>query len=104
MENKTSRMSGDMINESYLRQMMNRDDRYTKRVYERSRPVSSDMEKESCHCKEHSEMKRPSGRSLAMVYAEEQKFRDIYDTKTGIGRGTIFKELDMPFMGHKEMR
>lgn len=103
MEKNDSIRSGERINERYLRQMMTRDDRYTKKVYERSRPVFSGVES-NCHCRQQEEETMPMNRPLAMVYAEEQKFRNIYDTRSAIGRGTIFKELDMPFLGHKEMR
>ncbi len=36
--------------------------------------------------------------SLAMVYSPIQKWCDIYDIEDGITRGTIFKELDKPFL------
>ncbi len=36
--------------------------------------------------------------SLAMVYAPIQKWNNLYDIETGISRGTIFKELDKPFL------
>ena len=38
-----------------------------------------------------------SGRSLAMVYSPRQAFTDLYDTETGLTRGTIFARLDLPF-------
>ena len=34
---------------------------------------------------------------LAMVYAVKQQFRNINDPATGLARGTIFAELDLPF-------
>ena len=36
---------------------------------------------------------------LGMVYAPLQAFRDLYDRETALGRGTIFRELDLPFHG-----
>ena len=36
---------------------------------------------------------------LAMVYSPVQKWRNIYDGETALVRGTIFEELDLPFMG-----
>ena len=36
---------------------------------------------------------------LASVYAPLQHFRKIYDTKTALDKGTMFSELDLPFMG-----
>lgn len=104
MENNDSIRYGERINESYLRQMMARDDRYTKKVYERSRPASSEAESGRCTCRQQEEGTASDERSLAMVYAEKQKFRNIYDTRSAIGHGTIFKDLDLPFLGYKEMR
>ena len=40
-----------------------------------------------------------NGRSLAMVYAPVQQFQQLYDPQTGLGRGTVFRELDLPFRG-----
>lgn len=38
---------------------------------------------------------------LASVYSPLQEFRDIYDIDTALGEGTIFKELNLPFLGGK---
>ena len=38
-------------------------------------------------------------RALAMVYAPVQHWRNAYDPKTALSRGTLFRELDMPFHG-----
>ena len=38
-------------------------------------------------------------RPLAMVYAPVQEWRELYDNEAGHARGTIFKELDFPFLG-----
>lgn len=37
------------------------------------------------------------GCPLAMVYGVKQQFRNINDPTTGLARGTIFAELDLPF-------
>ena len=39
------------------------------------------------------------GYPLASVYAPIQNFDDLYDTETALARGTVFAELDLPFMG-----
>ena len=39
------------------------------------------------------------GYPLAMVYAPIQDFDDLYDEETALMTGTIFKKLDLPFMG-----
>ena len=38
-------------------------------------------------------------RPLAMVYGPVQEWREIYDNEAGLAHGTIFKELDFPFLG-----
>ena len=38
---------------------------------------------------------------VAMVYAPLQEWRSIYDAEMGLCRGTIFAELDLPFVGCK---
>jgi hypothetical protein len=37
--------------------------------------------------------------SLAMAYVPMQKFNDLYKEDYGFQIGTIFKELDLPFLG-----
>lgn len=39
------------------------------------------------------------GYPLASVYAPLQEFENLYDRDTALVRGTIFSELDLPFMG-----
>ena len=36
---------------------------------------------------------------LASVYAPWQEFDNLYDRDTALLRGTLFSELDLPFMG-----
>lgn len=50
--------------------------------------------------------KRPSERSwglvgypVASMYAPLQAFGDLYDNATALQRGTLFRELDLPFEG-----
>ena len=40
---------------------------------------------------------------LASVYAPLQEFDDIYDINTALKQGTVFKELDLPFMGNRRV-
>ena len=37
--------------------------------------------------------------SLAMAYVPWQEWRDIYETEKALHCGTIFKELNLPFLG-----
>ena len=39
------------------------------------------------------------GRPLASVYAPIQEFDNLYELDKGFSAGTIFSELDLPFMG-----
>ena len=41
------------------------------------------------------------GYPLSMVYSPYQEWSGLYDMQTGLSRGTIFKELDLPFEGCK---
>lgn len=38
---------------------------------------------------------------IGMAYIPWQSFRDLYDPHMGLDRGTLFKELDYPFMGKR---
>lgn len=38
---------------------------------------------------------------LVMAYVPLQKWRKIYDADVGHERGTIFSELDLPFLGRR---
>ncbi|SHO48439.1 spore coat associated protein CotJA [Anaerocolumna xylanovorans] len=40
---------------------------------------------------------------LAMSYVPMQKWRNIYDTGAAMKAGTIFQELDLPFLGAGNM-
>lgn len=41
---------------------------------------------------------------LASVYAPLQVFRNLYDRETALQKGTLFSELDLPFMGESVMK
>ncbi len=48
---------------------------------------------------ERTNLHLPDGFPLASVYAPTQVFRNLYDCDTALAHGTIFKELNLPFMG-----
>ena len=52
----------------------------------------------NCGCKEGT---LPDCAPLAMAYVPMQKWRNIYDSEVGFDRGTIFEELDKPFLGEE---
>ena len=39
------------------------------------------------------------GYPLAMMYSPLQEWKNLYDNEMGLSHGTIFKDLDLPFMG-----
>ena len=39
------------------------------------------------------------GYPLAMVYSPIQEWRELYDNDMALSRGTMFRELDLPFLG-----
>ncbi len=39
--------------------------------------------------------------SLAMAYVPTQQWGDLYETGLGLSRGTIFAQLDKPFIGEE---
>ena len=39
------------------------------------------------------------GYPLASVYAPLQEWRELYDEEKGLAHGTLFAELDKPFLG-----
>ena len=44
------------------------------------------------------------GYPLAMVYAPIQCFAELYDIDTALMQGTVFSQLDLPFMGESVMK
>ena len=42
------------------------------------------------------------GYPLASVYSPIQTFRDLYEPEEALKAGTLFKELDLPFMAPEE--
>lgn len=46
----------------------------------------------------------PENASLAMTYVPYQRFEGLYDEDTALDRGTLFKALDLPFYGGKDVQ
>ena len=38
---------------------------------------------------------------LAMAYVPKQSWEDVYSADVGLSRGTLFPELDKPFLGRR---
>ncbi len=49
----------------------------------------------SCGCGEY---------PIGMAYVPWQKFKDIYDLERGLHAGTIFSELEKPFLGRRAFK
>lgn len=45
-----------------------------------------------------------NGQVLAMAYVPWQQWQDLYDEETALQRGTLFAQLDKPFLGRKQVR
>ena len=46
----------------------------------------------------------PADMPIAMAYVPWQKWQDLYEPCNGLESGTIFKELDKPFLGKGGIR
>ena len=44
----------------------------------------------------------PDKPHLAFAYVPYQEFKDVYPTDKALWRGTIFKELDIPFETYRD--
>lgn len=75
-----------------------------------SSPCKNAVEKREgacCGCKNAAETRTTSScecthseRSLAMVYAPHQCFTELYDPRQGLCNGTVFSELNKPFLAY----
>ena len=67
------------------------------------RMMSDGVSAPSCNIGERSKCGDGSwgleGYPLASVYAPIQSFDNLYDAETALKQGTLFAELDLPFMG-----
>ena len=52
-----------------------------------------------CNDKNNKDMTIPS-QSLAMVYSPKQVWGETYEVDVALERGTLFPELDKPFLGY----
>ena len=53
---------------------------------------------------EESHIKNIEDMPIAMAYVPYQQWRNIYEPNQALKRGTIFKELDLPFNCAKECK
>ena len=94
-----TRSPRDRIGDEMLRRMLGMsDEAEPSERRERQTPDLPPSEKNASPC-------LPNGgwglhdHPLGMVYAPMQHFRNLYDRETALKQGTIFRELDLPFLG-----
>lgn len=67
------------------------------------RMMSDGISAPSCNIGDHSKCEKNGwgleGYPLASVFAPLQSFDNIYDAEMALKQGTVFAELDLPFMG-----
>jgi len=55
-------------------------------------------------CAYENDEKKLSCLPIAMAYVPMQRFQELYNPETALCAGTLFKELDKPFLGSEVRR
>lgn len=45
----------------------------------------------------------PAETPLGMAYVPYQQWKNVYEPSTALDRGTVFEDLDKPFLGEKPL-
>lgn len=61
---------------------------------------ASDADEVSLDC-EQPDSVLPKEMPIGMLYVPFQRWRKVYEPMVGLERGTIFEELDKPFIGER---
>lgn len=69
--------------------------------YYSSHCQSSGMSPTDCNMKCDNQSEDIQNFPIAMAYVPWQKWKKVYNDDVGLERGTIFPELDLPFMGEE---
>ena len=105
MERNNRNLSRERIDEGYLRQLLREGARYSQRDRASDRRAcelqGGEPDCRGGYAPTLGGADAVKGRPLAMVYAEKQGFSELYDVKEALKRGTMFKQLDLPFRGSK---
>ena len=56
-----------------------------------------------CSINDHNRSWGLVGYPLASVFAPLQEFDELYDLQTALDHGTVFVQLDLPFMGDRRV-
>ena len=86
----------DRISDDMLQKMLNGTDVRQSERPTPTREPSWESHEESCIMDSRWGLRN---HPLASVYAPLQEFRNIYDRDTALHHGTIFTELNLPFLG-----
>ncbi len=53
-------------------------------------------------CRKNSEMSAfPAQTPVGMAYVPYQQWKNVYDPSVALDRGTVFEDLDKPFLGER---
>ena len=74
------------------------DDSFRIRLEGEYRPVNT-VPRESCDMGRAKISYNGCPAPLAIVYSPYQPFENLYDEETALCRGTLFKDIDLPFYG-----
>lgn len=66
-----------------------------------SRPAMTTPPRPEYECSVRVEKKAENCFPIAMSYVPWQEFKDLYPAEKALHRGTIFEELDKPFLGKR---
>ena len=75
----------------------------TMRMREPGMPEQRMSDEMGCYMRENDSY-RCDSYPIGMAYVPWQEFREIYDMERALEVGTIFEELDKPFLGRRAFR
>lgn len=62
----------------------------------------ADTSAECTNCRRDSSMSAfPAETPIGMAYVPYQKWKNVYEANVALERGTIFEDLDKPFLGER---
>ena len=92
-DNRTPR---ERVDDSFLRRMLGNPGEPTRPVTD-GRGGCASGDGHPCNPSASADTRRLVNFPLGMVYSPVQEWRNAYDVDTALERGTLFRELDMPW-------
>lgn len=92
-DNRTPR---ERVDDSFLRRMLNGTGEPTRTVTDGGNGCTA-RDGYPCNPSASADTRRLMNFPLGMVYSPIQEWRNAYDVDTALTRGTLFRELDMPW-------